>query len=420
MKAFIARAVGAWLFTLTVLVRPAAAEDAAPLTLRQAIAATLRDNPKLRTFAFAFRAQDARLRQAALRPAPEVSLDVENVLGTGDVQGIDSAEYTVALSQVIELGNKRGARVAVAEIGRQVIDVERQAAQLDVLAEVTRRFIHVAADQEQIALTRRATELARTTVTAVERRVQAATSPDLELYRARAALSRAEIELGHAEHEVQSSRRKLAAMWGDSAATFGPVQVALYALPVVDSYERLAARLANNPDFLRFATEARLRDAEMRLVQAQRRPSLTVTGGVRRIEAVHDQGIVVGVSLPLFSGRQAAPAIAEAEALRGQVDAERDAALIPAQAQVFELSQELHHAIDEVGTLRSDVLPLLEQALKDTEYAYERGRYSYLELVDGQHAFLDAQRALIEAATNAQILQAEIERLTGEPLTETP
>lgn len=420
MKLLSACMMRASLLTLALTAYQVGAAEAPPLALRDAVDAALARNPDLQSFTFELRAQDARVHRAGLRPGPEVSVEAENILGSGQTRGTDSAEFTIALSQLIELGDKRRARISAAELGRNSVDVQRQVAQLDVLAEVTRRFIHVAADQEQIVLTRRATGLTRATVEAVERRVQAAKSPDLELYRARAALTRAEIELRHAEHELLASRRKLAAMWGDREPAFGPVRAELYDMPAADSFERLAARLSSNPDFLRFASDARLRDAEIRQAQIQRIPSLTLTGGARRLEATDDQAFVLGMSLPLFASRQAAPTLAEAEALRGRVDAERDAALIKAQAQVFELYQELQHAVAEVGTLRKDVLPQLEQALKDTEYAYDRGRYSYLELVDGQRAYLDAQRALIEAATNAQTLQAEIERLTGEPLAATP
>ncbi|MGH8458403.1 MAG: TolC family protein, partial [Nevskiales bacterium] len=319
-------------------------------------------------------------------------------------------------SQVIELGDKRGRRIDAAQLGREALSINQQAAQLDVLAEVTRRFVHVASDQEQLALTRRATELTRNTVAAVQRRVEAAKSPDVELYRARAALTRAEIDLRHAEHELLASRRKLAAMWGEAEAKFSVVEADLYTMPAPAQFEQLVARMALNPDFTRFASAARLRDAEIRLAEARRRPDVTLTGGVRRLQETRDAAFVLGLSLPLFAGRQATPAIAEARALREQSDVEREAAFVKARAQVYELYQELLHAINETGTLKQDVLPQMEEALKQTEYAYDRGRYSFLELVDGQRAYLDSQRALIEAATTAQTLQAEIERLTGEPL----
>jgi cobalt-zinc-cadmium efflux system outer membrane protein len=300
-----------------------------------------------------------------------------------------------------------------------VLFVQRQAAQLDVLAEVNRRFIHVAGDQAQLELTRQATELARNTVEAVKRRVDAAKSPDVELYRANVELKRAEIELRHAEHEILASRRKLAAMWGEAEAQFGSVQADLYALPAPIPFDNLVERLKLNPDFTLFANEARLRDAEIRLAEAQRRSNFQVSAGVRRLQESRDNAFVLGFSVPLFSGRRAAPAIAEARALREQVDAERETTFVRARAQLYELYHELQDAINEVAVLGRDVLPLMEKALQETQYAYDRGRYSYLELVDSHRAYLDVQRALIEAATSAQTLQSEIERLTGEPLTAT-
>lgn len=393
---------------------PASAQT--PLTLRSAIEATLRSNPGLERFQFELKAQDARVRHAGLRPAPFVSTEVENVFGTGEARNTDAAEVTISLSQIVELGDKRAARVDAANFGREDIAVEQQAAQLDVLAEVTRRFIHVASDQAQLDLTRTATTLVQTTVDGVTRRVQAGKSPEVELIRARAALTRARIDQRHAEHELEASRAKLAAMWGDPSPQFGAVVADLYDLPEPVAFEALVERLQNNPDFMRFASQARLRDAEIRFAEARRKPDIEWSAGIRRLQDTHDDAFVFGISVPLYPARQAAPAIEEARALRGKIDVDQKAAFINARSQVLELYQELLHSIDETRILQSEVLPQMEQAREQTEYAYERGRYSYLELVEGQRAYLDTQRALIEAAASAQTLQAEIERLTGEPV----
>lgn len=411
----------AGLLAAAALLAPAqAAEPSAPLTLRDAVRASLAANPNLAGFAFELRAQDARTDAAGLRPAPTVSATVENVLGNGEHGGLNTAETTFALSQVVELGGKRQARIGAAQSGRELIAVTEQAAQLDVLAEVTRRFIHVAGDQEQLALTRNATALARETVQAVSARVNAAKAPDAELRRARITLARAEVEQEHAEHELGTSRRKLAAMWGDGEARFGAVTADLYTLPRPAPFESLLARLDANPDFVRFASEARLRDAEIRLAEAKRRADVTFSGGVRHLEETGDQALVFGLSLPLGAGRVAAPAIAEATALRGLTAARRDAAAVRAKAQLYALHQELRHAITETELLRGTVLPQMAGALDETRYAYERGRYGYLEWVEAQREFIAIRRSLIEAAVNAQVFQAEIERLTGEPLAAQP
>jgi cobalt-zinc-cadmium efflux system outer membrane protein len=89
---------------------------------------------------------------------------------------------------------------------------------------------------------------------------------------------------------------------------------------------------------------------------------------------------------------------------------------VRAEAQLFELFQELRHSITEAEVLRTSVLPEMEAALEATRYAYERGRYSYLEWVDAQRELVDVQRALIDASANAHLYRTEIERLTGEPL----
>ena len=193
------------------------------LTLADAVEQTLERNPDLASFVFRLRAQQTRADAAALLPPLELRVDVEDAFGTGRTSGLDTAEATFALAHVIELGDKREYRVAAANAGSEVIEVERAAAQLDVLAEVTRRFIHVAADQEQLALTATATELAQQTAAAAAERVAAARAPEVELRRANVTLARAQIEREHAEHELLSSRRKLAAMWGDVEPTFGEV-----------------------------------------------------------------------------------------------------------------------------------------------------------------------------------------------------
>lgn len=397
-----------------------AVEPPIPLTLHDAVRASLAGNPDLAGFAYELRAQDARTDAAGLRPAPTLSADIENILGSGDHRRLNDAETTFALSQVVELGGKRAARVGAARAGRELITVTEQAAQLDVLAEVTRRFIHVAGDQEQFALTRKATALARETVQAVNLRVQAAKAPQAELRRARITLARAEVEQEHAEHELRTSRRRLAALWGDGEARFGQVAADLYRLPRPAPFEDLLARLDGNPDFVRFASEARLRDAELRLAEARRRADITVSGGLRHLEATGDQALVVGFSLPLGAGRRAAPAIAEASALRALTDAQRQAAEVRARTQLYALYQELGHAITETRLLQDRVLPEMTAALDETRDAYQRGRYSYLEWVEAQREFIAIRRSLIEAAQNAQVFQAEIERLTGEPVAAQP
>jgi outer membrane protein, heavy metal efflux system len=386
------------------------------LTLRDAMVLAAQRNPDLAHFAFELKAQDARIEQAGQLPPLHFNAGLENFAGSGAASTLSGAELTLSLSRVVELGGQAQRRVDVARSEREYIDVTRQAAQLDALAEVARRFIHVASDQEQLQLTQLATGLAEDTLAEVTRRVDAARSPAVEQSRARIVLSRARLEQEHAEHELLTSRRRLAAMWGDRDAQFARVETDLFRMPRIADFDALVRQLSSGPQFLQFASEARQREAELQLAIARARASLTWSIGARRLERDGDVALVAGISLPLSGARLAAPAIAGARAEKSAVQAREQSARVRAEASLYELVQELRHAIAETQLLRDEVMPQIEEALQATEYAWERGRYSYLEWTEAQGERVSLQRALIEAAANAQIFQVEIERLTGAAL----
>lgn len=422
MNVFTARACRACFMAATLLASAAGgAAEPDGLTLREAVAAAMANNPELGAYAYKLRAAQAREQQASLRPAPELAIEAENFAGSGETRAVDAAETTLALSQVLELGGKRGARVELARAGSGAVDVEREVAQLDVLAEVSRRFIAVARAQERLALAHSATALGERTVEASQRRVNAARSPHAELDRARIALDRYRLEEQASVADMDTARRQLAAMWGASlpvvdGRAFFEVRAELFALPQPGDFDALAARLAANPDFLLYTADARLRDAELRLATTLRRPDLTLSVGLRRFESTDDQAFVASLALPLVRGRRAEAHVAEAQANRERVGAERSAAEVRAQAMLYALHRQLARSVAEASTLNDDIRPRAAEALKETEYAYTRGRYSYLELVDAQREYLSVQAALIDAAASAHGLRVEIERLTNTPL----
>ena len=402
---------------LSFAVAPAVAVEIdrdASLTLRDALSRVGEFNPDIKASAFELPALDGRREQAGLHPNPAISLEVENVAGIGAYEGAESAEITLALSQLIELGGKRGLRVGIVDATYSVAESELAVRRLDVASEVLRRFVQVAREQEHVALSDHRSKLAERTLAAVETRVNAARSPLAELHRAKAARNQASLNRDNAERQLRASLYRLAALWGESEPSFRSVKAELYSLPPISNLEDLLRRLEESPDVARLLTEARLRDAELRLAEARRRPDLTVSGGIRRLEQTNDMALVFSVQLPLAINDRNQGAIREARVRREQVDAQYAALLNTARADLFGFHQGLLQARAEIEALRGQVLPELEDALRQTELAYERGRYSYLELVDAQRSVIEVRSTLIDAAARYHSVLAEIERLTGQ------
>ena len=108
-------------------------EPAGDVRLRDALALALQRSPDLTSYSWQLRAAEAREVQAGLRPNPEVSFLTEDIGVSGQTRGVDQAQMTLELGQLIELGGKRAARVEVAARGRDLAAWDYEIARIDGL-----------------------------------------------------------------------------------------------------------------------------------------------------------------------------------------------------------------------------------------------------------------------------------------------
>ncbi|WP_028840174.1 MULTISPECIES: TolC family protein [Thermomonas] len=393
---------------------------AEPLRLEEAVARSLAANPSLAAEAAELRAVQARAEREGL-PTPYVAgADLENVAGTGALSGVHSAETTLRLGRVIELGGKRAARQALgaAEVARQrnASDTVR----IDIASRTTARFIEVVADQQRLEFAREQVKLADRTRREVATWVAAARNPESDLRAAEIAVADAELEREHAEHELASARMTLAASWGAFEPDFTAATGDLRELPQVESFETLATRLPMTPAQRSALLEAEEIAARRRVAQASAKPDINVSLGVRRLEALGDQGLVISVSVPLGSKPRASLAIAEADAQLAALESRRDAQRLESHQALFEKYQELMHARTEYEALRTRMLPKAEQALAVTRRGFEAGRFSFVSLAQAQRTLFDLRARSVEAAARYHTRLVEVERLTAVATEATP
>lgn len=388
---------------------------AEPLRLEEAVARSLEQNPTLIAESAELRAVQARAERRALPPPLVVGGEFENVAGTGALQGVDSAETTLRLSRVIELGGQRSARQAlgVAEFERQ--RYAGDVARLEVATRTTERFIEVVADQQRLDFAEERVELAERTRREVARWVAAARNPESDLRAAEIALADAELELEHARHELASARTSLASAWGATEPDFATVAGSLDELPTVAPLDVLAAQLPRTIAQRSAQLDAATISAQRQVAVASASPDVTVSLGVRRFEALDDQGLVMSVSVPLGSRPRASLAIAEADAELAAVDARRRAQGIETYQTLFDRYQELIHARTEYEAVHGTMLPKAEQAFAFTRSGFEAGRFSFIALTQAQRTLFELRERSVEAAARYHTLLVEVERLTALP-----
>lgn len=391
----------------------AAAPDAAPLSLQQAIAATLQHNPELVAYPLRQQALAGAREGAALRPGFNVTTQIEDIGGSDDYRWLNSVEMTLSLSSVLELGGKRAARLGVVSAREQELAALQRVTTLEVLTALTQQFISVLALQEQVLVEEQAVALAGQTRGVLATQVEAGRTPEAELLRATAMLAQADIALSRTQQRLQSERALLAAYWAQAEPDFTQVTGDLFAVTSAASLNDLLLQLDANPDLAQLASVESLRAAELREAHTQRDPNLQWNAGLRRLQSSSDTAFVVGLTVPLGTAQRASGAIAEALARQGSAALELDSTRVQLQARLRSLHAAHAQALDEISALQSSVLPPFEAALTATEAAFGQGRYSYLELTLAQQQLLAARQDLIAAAARAHALGADIERLTG-------
>ena len=386
---------------------------AGAITLRDALAYALMHNPDLKAFSFEVRAAEARALQAGLRPNPEISLGIEEFGGAGARSGFDSAETTIQLGQLIELGGKRAKRIRLASLDEERTRWDYESVRLDVMKKVTQAYVAVLAAQERAALNEKVLEVIRKERSTVTQRVEAGKDPPVEELRASVALSRSEIEAKKAGKALATARHTLAAALGRETIDFKEVTGEFYTVPPVPSIEDVADAVTDSPDLERWAAEERKRRAAVDLEKAKSTSAVTVSGGVRYYEEGDDTALVMGVALPipLFNRNQGG--IEEAMENLAKAREQFKAAKVERAAALAEALNRLAGTYDEIAALQTDVLANAQRAFETAYQGYQEGKFDYLYVLDTQRTLFEIQAQYIDALETYHKTRAQAERLMG-------
>ncbi|THC40228.1 TolC family protein [Massilia sp. Mn16-1_5] len=364
------------------------------LTLEEAVAKALAANAGLRATALDVAIAEGARRQAGLFRNPEVSFVRE-----GTQRG--TRTQTVQLSQVLELGGKRSARINLAERERSLAVGNLSVARTDLRAEVTAAYFDALSAQERVQIAQVSLDVASKASFAAERRVAAGRVSPVEQDRSGVALSTARLELSQAQSELSIALLTLAAYWGETVAVSRPLVAPGLDLAPVPSLNELQQRLDSSPQMRRARLQVEREEAQVGVDRSQRIPDVTLIVGSKKDDQIGRSQTVLGVSvpLPLFNRNQGSlqASLSRAEKARTELEAER-LRLNQSLASAYQRTQ-LYR--EQVRTMRDDVLPRAQRVFDAAVTGFEAGKFSFLDV-------LDAQRTLLQIRT--QYIQTQFDR----------
>jgi len=377
------------------------------ITLRQALEEAASRSPAIIAAEAEVREAEARARQAGYRQNPELSVEVENFGGTGDLKGLQSTEATVALNQRLDLGGRRSARVAAARADIAVQRLRLATARADLAQNVRQEFARSVAARETLEQADQAVERARELARVATVLVEAGRDPPLRALRARSALAQALAEQEAARAEELAARSTLASLLGSSVPVGAVTGSSIDLTPAeVDLQRSLEVRLAD--------AETAAAEAELRLQLAERRIDPAVGVGVRHVRETGDFGLVAGFSMPLRLFDRNQGNIEAARAAVAGARARRASAITSVTARGRNAIATVEAAERRVTALEEGALPEAAEALRLAQIAFREGRASLLELLDAQESYTAAQAALTEARLALAIATAELGRIAAQ------
>ena len=383
------------------------------MSVDQVIVRVLDASPRLQSAITGIDAAKGAEVQAGLLPNPEISFEAEDFSGSDQFGGINSAEYTLSFNQKIELGGKRDARKRVAQTSFSIAQEDVTIERLNIIRDVHVAYLNVLAETESVNLALEQEQLAKNVLDIVSKRVKAAAESEIQQSKAEVTFANTLILREQTNRQLQIARHTLARLWGAESFYEHLDQRYLFELEKPESYETYIDKLAELPDVQRFVFEGSQKDSLFKLAKTEGIVDPTVSVGVRRFEEGNDNAFLVGVSVPLqiFNKNQGNIAKAQAEYLQTQSDFQQFE--LNLKQSVFEHWQTWETAYAEATHLKTKLLPAADRSFHLAQSAYERGRFTYLEVLDAQRTLVDARNQYLTTLRRYHNARINVKRLTN-------
>lgn len=396
------------LFFASLSVPIASAQQSAVLTIDQALARARTRAPQI--LAAEGRIAEARGRLTGASVLLQENPTIETAVGPRFSKNGDTVDYDVALSQPIELGGRRAARIAGARAGMERETASSRDVLRRLLRDVSVAFARGLAAKERLRLAEASSKIAAELFQGMERRYQAGDIPILDVNLARNSAARTRAEIRSAQAAYASAIGDLRILLGMTHDESLDITGDLRDRRPFD-LTTLMAKAGDRPDLLALIAERSEAQADVRLGQGFRWPTVAPAFSFKRDQG--DSVIQGGLSftLPIFNRGQELQAVGQARSrrLESELDATKRAVSVEIQT-AFDVYKLQVAAVEE---LERDALPSLEENETLSRRSFEEGEIGLAELLLIRREGFDMRTIYTERLLEAAIAGIELESRAG-------
>jgi cobalt-zinc-cadmium efflux system outer membrane protein len=343
---------------------------------------------------------------------PELTVTLEN-LGRRYRHEDDVNEVFVGVTQVLELGGKRCARIRVAEADEIFTKWDLEIMRSEIFGDLLKAFIGMAVAQERLSLAREQHKLLDQTLGCMQTNSENGKTSHIQTKRADVACKAGKLQFYKRQTELSQAKKTLIGLWDCHPPVFDEVCYTLYEITAPPPYETLVSALANHPAAAQ-AQANTFRACELvALEKTQRVPDLAVMVGVSTQRFYQEPAFNVGIDIPLPIFNQNQGNISRAfhkysQAVYNQMDVS-----VGLEASLSLLYDAWVSAYEQALALKDAIIPAAHESYHLAQASYEEGKFNYLELLDARSTLFSIQQQYLDALEEYHQKRAEILTLTG-------
>lgn len=378
------------------------------LFLEQAFQKALENPINLQVVDAQINSKAGQIKQASLYPNPSFYCEVEK-WGTGNCKEWDEQENLVELTQQIELGGKRGARMGVAQSIYNEALIEKEIEELSIYNKLSLDFIDVFYDQEILKLEAEQAQVAKEYYELITEKVKEGKDSLIILGKAEIEYLEAVNAEEIAQSELNQSKEKLTRWWGCANPDFDEVLFPFYEIEEMPCLGDYLSTLDKNPILTKFNSEYEIASNLIIYEKSKGIPDVIVGGGYA------DKGFIftLTVPIPVFDRNQGniASAYANVTAAEGKIyDVRRRLELTLSQNYTALVAT--NNSLKKTQSILDSAKRIYDMAIE----GFHNGKFSYLEVLLAKNSFFDARFQYLQtlkryhqARSNINYLYIELE-----------
>ena len=378
-----------------------------PLTLEAAFDRAFSSNPTILAARLGRAIDIAGVSVAGGRLNPEVHAEVEK----------EAPKQSFGVSVPLELGGKRGRRIAVAEATLQVGEAELTQTLVDIRTQVRRAYFGRVIADTRLAILDELRQFATRARDAAQARFDVGSAPRLELLQAALVLAQAENEVAAAQATARAATVQLNALLGLPLEAPLALATGLDATSLPAAGVALARAQTSNAELAVLDRQIVEQRAKLALARALRTPDIapdvTLTRDSRP-DFMYGWRVAATATIPLFTTHRAGVALEEAALTH--LNALHTAVLARITGEVMSASAIAEAERTAYLRYQNEILPQALQVEQMAEDSYRLGQTGIAALLQALQASRDVRLRSLQAASDLQDALGELERAIGAPV----